>query len=231
MTRYFFLIVLYCMAGMSVPVLALQYYPDPIYRKLNAEDVVPMQDIIDMATQGDVRAQFIMGDLYSKGKGGLAKNIAESRRWFETSAIHGYYNSFIRLAAMAKNDGNPEEAWQWYTLAINGFDSGPERAYSIQARDALVEEEKMTREDIRNARKAMREWEDKRDDQLRAERDAAREAARAERAQEETPKEPEKNPEVLEKEGSAPEKTEKEPVIIIDTTKRTIIVGEEDEQN
>lgn len=158
----------------STPAFAnLKYYPDPVYQKFNSEDSSPMEDMVTLAQSGDVRAQFILGDLYSKGKGGVAKDITEARRWFEESAIHGYNSSFIRLAALAKRANKPLEAWQWYSLAIQGFDSGDERRYAIQARRDLVEKAGLSQDDIRLARKSMSDWEDMRDKKLSDEKKAA----------------------------------------------------------
>jgi TPR repeat protein len=189
MRRYFLALVLAGLIG-STPVTAradLKYYPDPVYKKLNADDHLPMDDILDLAKGGDVRAQFIMGDLYSKGKGGMAKDLSEAHHWFEESAIHGYTHSFIRLAALAKHEKKPVEAWQWYTLAKKYFDSGDERYdYAVSARKALEESAKLTPDDIDEAKKSVDAWEDMRDKRLDDEKKAA---AEKERLQNEQPKE------------------------------------------
>jgi len=151
----------------------LKYYPDPVYQKFTDDDSSPMEDIIDMARQGDVRAQFIMGDLYSKGKGGVAEALAEARRWFGESAVHGYNYSLLRLAALAKRESKPAEAWQWYSLAIKAFDYGAERNFAIAARRDLAEKNKLSDADIRQARKSMGAWEDMRDKRLSDEMKAA----------------------------------------------------------
>ncbi|MBI3441300.1 MAG: sel1 repeat family protein [Proteobacteria bacterium] len=165
------MILLSCL-GTTAAQAHLKYYPDPVYQKLNDDDSSPMTDMIDLAAQGDVRAQFIMGDLYSKGKGGVAKDLTAARHWFEESGIHGYGHSFIRLAALAKHDNRPKEAWQWYSLAIKTFDYGDERKYAIQARHDLVENATLSEEDIREARKSMSAWEDMRDQHLYDEKKA-----------------------------------------------------------
>jgi TPR repeat protein len=186
MTRYFLALVL---AGLiwsaSAPAQAeLKYYPDPVYRKLNADDHMPMDDILDLARGGDVRAMFIMGDLYAKGKGGMAQDLAEARHWFEESAIHGYSHSFIRLATLAKRANKPAEAWQWYTLAINDFDSGDDRyKYAKEARKALEISAKLSDDDLRRAEKSLDAWEDMRDRKIEEEEKAAREKERLQKEQ------------------------------------------------
>ncbi len=162
-----FLMIVFLMT-VGVAQAEIQYQPDPIYQKLHDDDQTPMEDMLAFARRGDVRAQFILGDLYSKGKGGMKKDLKESRRWFEESASHGYGHSFIRLAALAKRDNNPTLAWQWYTLAIEFLDDADKRRFAVNARRDLD----LAPENIAAARQSMKEWENARDDRLRAERKA-----------------------------------------------------------
>lgn len=186
MRGYFLAFILAVLIG-TLPAAAwanLKYYPDPVYKKLNVDDHLPMDDILDLAQQGDVRAQFIMGDLYSKGKGGVAKDLNEAHHWFEESAIHGYSHSFIRLAALAKHENKPVEAWQWYTLAKNSFDSDDERQeYAIETRKALEESAKLTPDDIAEAKKSLTAWENMRDKRIEDEEKAALEKERLQKEQ------------------------------------------------
>ena len=161
----------------------IKYYTDPPHRSLSEDDPPPMLDMAELAEQGDTRAMFILGDMSEKGKGGLAQDRKKAREWFEKSAMHGYSQSFIRLAAMAKSDNNPREAWQWYTLAIHSFSSGDAQDYAIQARKDLVKAANLTPEEIRVARDATDDWEDARDKYLREEKKAEAERERQEREQ------------------------------------------------
>jgi TPR repeat protein len=160
----------------TLPAERIKYYPDPVYQKLNSGDSHPMDEMLDLAKAGDVRAQFILGDLYSKGKGGLPRDVKESRRWFEASALHGYNHSFIRLAALAKHTSNPIEAYQWYTLAIERT-NGDEKAYAREARKGLVTDKKLTPEDINKAEKLMDTWKDTQDALRRREQAEQKKAA------------------------------------------------------
>jgi TPR repeat protein len=173
--NYFVTIALCLAVLLPAPARAeLKYYSDPVYKKLGEDDPSPMADVIALAEQGDVRAQFIIGDLYAKGKGGMPEDLSEARRWFETSAMHGYKHSFIRLAALAKRENKPDEAWQWYTLAIWAFDhKAAERLYALGARDALVETTGLSNDDLRRAKKSAVAWENARDKRLREEKKAA----------------------------------------------------------
>lgn len=147
----------------------IRYYEDPVYHKLAPEDHAPMEDMQILADEGDVRAQYILGDLYAKGKGGYPKNIAKAQEWFETSARNGYPYSYIRLAAQAKRADRPVEAYQWYSLAIKHC-SGGDRAWAEKARGELAAQAKLTPEEISAARKNADKWEDAAIEKNRAER-------------------------------------------------------------
>src|SRR5205807_2654695 len=98
----FVLAILFCLSFAGCAAAGgIHYYEDPVYVKINKDDQHPMDDLITLAAEGDARAQFILGDLYSKGKGGLAKNRVKARYWFEISARHGFTPSFVRLGALA----------------------------------------------------------------------------------------------------------------------------------
>lgn len=115
----------------------IKYYQDPVYQQLIKGDPHPMSDLLGLAEENDVRAQFILGDLYAKGKGGLSKNEKKAAYWFEQSAKRGYAPSFVRLAALSKRRGDKVEAYKWYTLATESFRSGADRKYAEKARTAL----------------------------------------------------------------------------------------------
>lgn len=164
---------------------ALVYYPDPAYKRLNDDDPQPMEEMLELAGQGDARAQFILGDMYQKGKGGLNKDLKESRRWFEESAMHDYGQAFVRLAAQAKRAKNWTEAWQWYALAISALD-GRERDFAIKAREDLVESAQLSRDDLTLARKGVSDWKDKRDQHLHDEKEKPENTAQHDQPEEKT---------------------------------------------
>ena len=112
------------------------FYEDPVFKPLNDGDEHPMSDLIKLSENGDTRAQFILGDLYAKGKGGLVKSHEKARHWFNQSAINGYGASFIRLGALAKREGKMIEAYSWYDLGAS-LAGGKDGRYAAKARDAL----------------------------------------------------------------------------------------------
>ena len=137
-------------------------YPDPVYKPLYEEAVHPLAALIEMAEQdGDARAQFILGDLYSKGKGGFAKDLKEAARWFEASARSGYIHSYVRLAALAVKRGDRVAAYQWYYLGENHA-TRQDRALRdfMRARmdDLKTGKKPLSRDEIRLAAKNSKAW-------------------------------------------------------------------------
>ncbi len=155
----------------------IQYFEDPPYQQINKDDPNPMEDVIGLADQGDQRAQYILGDLYGKGKGGLGKNQVKSRYWFERSARGGYTPAFIRLAAQAKRAHDYVAAAKWYTLDAD-HGGRDERKWSKDARADLVQSGKLKKTDVKLAAKAADEWLDDAPKLLKEQR-AAEERARA----------------------------------------------------
>lgn len=170
--RLFYLTALMALASFCLAPVAsaerIDYYQDPVYQKISADDSHPMEELLELAQKGDPRAQYILGDLYGKGKGGLGKNRVKSRYWFETAALNGYSMAFIRLAAQAKNARDYVSAYKWYTLDVSDA-GGDERRWSQGQRDKL--EEKLSKNDLREAKEAANSWRAKREKE-RAERRA-----------------------------------------------------------
>jgi len=137
-------------------------YPDPIYKPLYEDAVHPLAVLIEMAQQdGDARAQFILGDLYSKGKGGFAKDLKEAASWFEASARSGYIHSYIRLAALATKRGDRIAAYQWYYLGEDHASRKDRdlRDFMRARMDDLKSGKKpLSRDDIRLAVKNGKAW-------------------------------------------------------------------------
>jgi TPR repeat protein len=166
--------LLFCAAPASAQI---KHLSDPVYEKMAPEDPHPMEDLLLLGKEGDTRAQFILGDLYGKGKGGLPRSVKKSREWFEKSARGGYAQSFIRLAALEKRVKKPEDAYKWYTLAIETLPAA-ERRWPQRARDELVKEHGLTTAQIRAARQAAQEWKkpaapDKKDAQKKTDKKTA----------------------------------------------------------
>ncbi len=180
------------LAFASAPAMAeIKYLSDPVYEKMASEDPHPMEDLLLLGEEGDTRAQFILGDLYGKGKGGLPRNIGKARAWFEKSATGGYVQSFIRLAALEKRVNKPEDAYKWYTLAMETLPPG-EKKWAQNARDALVKEQNLTPDQIKAAKKAAQDWKKATQEAEKAARAARELKAKEDAAKQDASKQPEK---------------------------------------
>lgn len=164
----------------------IKFYEDPLYQPLNKDDPHPMSDLIALAEQNDVRAQFILADLYAKGKGGLAKDTKKAQKWFEASARQGYAPSFLRLAALAKRADDPVSAYQWYTLA-GEVGRGGDQKFARTAREQLAADARMSKEDIKEAATRASDWKRERikEDEARAEAEKVKQRREALKAEEE----------------------------------------------
>lgn len=96
------------------------------------------QVFLDLAKTGDSRAQFILGDIYAKGRSGLKQSDDKARKWFERAARQNYNPAFVRLAALEKRVGDPVAAYKWYELALDRFDSNTKTyAFAKEAQSSL----------------------------------------------------------------------------------------------
>lgn len=153
------------------------FYEDPVFKPLNKDDEHPMTDLTHLAENGDVRAQFILGDLYAKGKGGLVRNTDTARRWFSLSAINGYGASFIRLAALAKRKDDMTQAYSWYDLGAD-LAGGADARYCATARNAIT----LTDAEKDKADELSRAWRKEKAATLNAQAEAEKEKRKAEEA-------------------------------------------------
>ena len=171
--RWLFLFLFFLSLAPPAQAATIRYYEDPPYQPINKEDPHPMADLVALAEQGDGRAQFILGDLYGKGKGGLGKNQVKARYWLETAARNGYTMSFIRLAAMAKRARDYTAAYKWYSLSVDNGTS-KERRWSSKARELLSKDGRISKDDQREAREAINDWLKKREKVLAEDHEKAR---------------------------------------------------------
>ena len=161
MKKILVLLALGFISAATTPALAeskIIYYQDPVFERVSDGDAHPMEEIIQLSEKGDVRAQYILGDMYAKGKGGLLRNEKKGQQWFETSAKGGYYPSFIRLAALAKRNKDKVEAYQWYSLCTDHYLSSKDQKHCSKSRDALG----LSADEIKKAKKDASAWKNER---------------------------------------------------------------------
>ena len=107
-----------------------------------------------LAEQGNARAQYYLGVLYSNGQG-VPKDYVQAWQWYEKAAAQGIARAQYSLGTLYSNgDGVPQDfvqAHKWYSLAgANGNKNAATR------RDALVK--RMTPAQIDEAQRLAREW-------------------------------------------------------------------------
>ena len=117
----------------------ISYFTDPIHPSVEKEyQGHPLAHLKNLAEQqNDSRAQFMMGDMLAKGKGGFKKDVEQAYRFFQFSAKGNNPHAFIRLAAMDEKRGNLIGAYQWYFFASKYYPKGEKRLYMIRQKNRL----------------------------------------------------------------------------------------------
>jgi TPR repeat protein len=81
-----------------------------------------LKEFLPLADQGNVIAQYNLGNMYSDGQG-VPKDDAEAVRWYRLAADQGYANAQYNLGVMYVNGTgllkDDTEAVRWYRLAAD----------------------------------------------------------------------------------------------------------------
>jgi len=113
------------------------------------------------ADQGDAAAQFRLGLMYSEGQG-VPQDHAEAANWYRRAADQRYAQAQHNLGlAYAAGEGVPQDlvtANMWLNLAVAQFPASDiqHRSSAVRSRDVVAN--KLTQEQIAEARKLAREW-------------------------------------------------------------------------
>jgi len=85
-----------------------------------------LQEWKPLAEQGDAKAQFMLGLMYSKGHG-VIKDYAEAVKWYRLAAEQGYAKAQFNLGLMYRQGHgvikDHAEAVKWYRLAAEQGDA------------------------------------------------------------------------------------------------------------
>ena len=113
---------------------------------------------LTLAEGGDIRAQFLLGRIYSEGQG-VAKNEAESVKWYLLAASSGDIVSQLALGTMYVNGRGVKQdfvqAYSWFTIvAANGNRDMTSQALDV--RDLI--EQMMTSAQIEEAETIAAVW-------------------------------------------------------------------------
>lgn len=107
------------------------------------------------AANGYASAQNYLAVMYSKGIGGVEKDEEQALAWHEKAAENQHEGSMFDLGKIYENgDGvkkSAVEAYKWFSLSMAaGYDK------ALEARDAMAE--RMTEEELAQARKNASDW-------------------------------------------------------------------------
>jgi hypothetical protein len=109
-----------------------------------------------LAEQGDAKAQYNLGVMYSSGQG-VSKDYAEAVKWCRKAADQGYADGQYNLGVMYYlGQGLPQDyvqAYMWFDLAAAAVPDAQ------KARDKLAGS--MTSAHLARARRLAREWKPK----------------------------------------------------------------------
>ena len=93
-------------------VSAFNYYEDGEYE-------TAFRMFLEMAENGDVECQSIVGKMFLAGEG-TAANQEEAYFWFDRAALNHHVDAFVGLAAIADIRGDRNDAYQRIKAAANG---------------------------------------------------------------------------------------------------------------
>ena len=114
-----------------------------------------------LAENGDARAQFNVGVMYSEGQG-VPQDHAEAGKWYRLSAEQGYAQAQYNLGLWyARAEGTSQDdvrAHMWFNLAATRFPHSDilSRSAAIKNRDTVAG--RMTSDQIAQAQRLAREW-------------------------------------------------------------------------
>jgi uncharacterized protein len=114
-----------------------------------------------LAENGDARAQFNVGVMYSEGQG-VPQDHAEAGKWYRLSAGQGYAQAQYNLGLWyARAEGTSQDdvrAHMWFNLAATRFPHSDilSRSAAIKNRDTVAS--RMTDDQIVQAQRLAREW-------------------------------------------------------------------------
>jgi TPR repeat protein len=118
-----------------------------------------------LATEGNARAQSLLGLLYDRGLGGVPQDKAEALKWFNSAAELGdgqaQYNLGLSYAKGEAGEPDNIRAHMWFNLAAANFpvSDAINRATARKDRDAVAG--KMSPDQIAEAQRLAREWKPK----------------------------------------------------------------------
>ncbi len=147
-------------AGPVAPAAA-NPFDDAFNAYSNGDYATALQRFAPLARGGDVRAQYMMGRMYSEGEG-IQKNDAEGAKWYQVAADRGDIVSQLSLGTMYVNGRgvarNYVEAYKWFSIVALS-DSRTAVGQALEVRDLI--QQLMTPEQVERAEQLAAAWEPK----------------------------------------------------------------------
>jgi len=100
------------------PVLAFHFEGEDVSVNDESYDA-DITSLIELANQGNVKAQYQLGLIYLKGQE-VERNVFEAIRWFHKAAEKGHLKAQFSLGKAYANGKAVDEAVVWYTKAAEG---------------------------------------------------------------------------------------------------------------
>lgn len=143
--------------GLAAPAWADEF--DDAFNAYSAGDFTGARTMLaGLAQAGDIRAQFLMGRMYSEGEGVL-KDDAEGIKWYSLAAHSGDIVSQLALGTMYVNGrGVPRDfvqAYGWFTI-VSENGSRDMASQALEVRDLI--EQLMSTQEIKEAETFAASW-------------------------------------------------------------------------
>ena len=143
--------------GFAAPVWADAF--DDAFIAYSAGDFTGARTVLDgLAREGDIRAQYLMGRIYSEGEGVL-KDDAEGIKWYSLAAYSGDIVSQLALGTMYVNGRGVAQdmvqAYGWFTIVAQNS-SRDMTNQALEVRDLI--EQLMSTQEINEAEAFAASW-------------------------------------------------------------------------
>ena len=124
----------------------------------------PRSGIASPLSRGDAIAQGNLGFMYYSGQG-VPQDYGEAAKWYRLAAEQGNATAQSNLGSMYySGQGVPQDyvqAYMWVNLAASRFPPSAKEDRDEAARNRNIVASKMTREQLAEAKKLVREWKPK----------------------------------------------------------------------
>jgi len=145
---------------MAVPAWADEF--DDAFNVYGTGDYGAARSMLEpLAQGGDIRAQYLLGRIYSEGEG-IAKNDEEGVKWYRLAADRGDTISQLALGTMYVNGRGVRRsfirAYSWFTIVAQS-DSRDAVGQALDVRDRI--EQLMSSQEIKEAEGFAAAWKPK----------------------------------------------------------------------